>query len=111
MKSAQKLWHISGGVSCNHELRERMRIACEEAGLKFVSARPELCTDNAAMIAFVALLRLQAGFTSHVEEDIDPNLALVGSQLADAIVGRYQANTRVRADNSRVHAALCFFAE
>ncbi len=70
---------LSGGVSCNRELRERMRSACEEAGLKFVSAKPELCTDNAAMIAFVALLRLQAGFTSPVDEDIDPNLALVGS--------------------------------
>ena len=74
-----KVVAMSGGVSCNRELRERMRIACEEAGLKFVSAKPELCTDNAAMIAFVALLRLQAGFTSRVEEDIDPNLALVGS--------------------------------
>ena len=72
-----KVVAISGGVSCNLKLRERMRIACEETGLKFVSAKPELCTDNAAMIAFVALLRLQAGFTSHVEEDIDPNLALV----------------------------------
>ena len=69
-----KVVAISGGVSCNHELRERMQIACEEARLKFVSAKPELCTDNAAMIAFVALLRLQAGFTSRVEEDIDPNL-------------------------------------
>jgi N6-L-threonylcarbamoyladenine synthase len=67
---------VSGGVSCNCELRERMRIACEEAGLKFVSAKPELCTDNAAMIAFAAMLRLQAGFGSRVEEDIDPNLAL-----------------------------------
>ena len=74
-----KIVAISGGVSCNRELRERMRSACEEAGLKFVSAKPELCTDNAAMIAFVALLRLQAGFTSRVEEDIDPNLALVAS--------------------------------
>jgi N6-L-threonylcarbamoyladenine synthase len=70
---------ISGGVSCNRELRERMRSACEEAGLKFVSANPELCTDNAAMIAFVALLRLQAGFASPIDEDIDPNLALIGS--------------------------------
>jgi N6-L-threonylcarbamoyladenine synthase len=74
-----KVVTVSGGVSCNRELRERMRIACEEADLKFISARPELCTDNAAMIAFVALLRWQAGFASRVEEDIDPNLALVVS--------------------------------
>jgi hypothetical protein len=29
------------------------------------------------MIAFAALLRLQAGFESQVTEEIDPNLALV----------------------------------
>jgi N6-L-threonylcarbamoyladenine synthase len=70
---------VSGGVSCNSELRERLCSACNEAHLKFLAAVPELCTDNAAMIAFAALLRLQNGFTSRVEEDIDPNLALVGS--------------------------------
>ena len=67
---------LSGGVSCNRELREQMRVACNKAGLKFVSAKPELCTDNAAMIAFAALLRLRAGFASSVEDEIDPNLAL-----------------------------------
>jgi tRNA A37 threonylcarbamoyltransferase TsaD len=35
-----------------------------------------LCTDNAAMIAFAAMLRLQRGFQSSVTEEIDPNLAL-----------------------------------
>ena len=67
---------LSGGVSCNRELRERMRAACDKAGLKFVSAKPELCTDNAAMIAFAASLRLRAGFASSVADEIDPNLAL-----------------------------------
>ncbi len=70
---------LSGGVSCNRELRERLSVACEKKGVKFVSAAPELCTDNAAMIAFVASLRLRAGIASRVDEDIDPNLALVGS--------------------------------
>jgi N6-L-threonylcarbamoyladenine synthase len=44
--------------------------------LKFLSAKPELCTDNAAMIAFVASLRLALGLSSSVGEEIDPNLAL-----------------------------------
>jgi N6-L-threonylcarbamoyladenine synthase len=74
-----KVVTVSGGVSCNRELRERLRVACEEAGLEFLTAKPELCTDNAAMIAFVASLRLQAGFASRVDEDIDPNLALARS--------------------------------
>jgi N6-L-threonylcarbamoyladenine synthase len=54
-----------------------MREACTRKGIEFKSAEPWLCTDNAAMIAFAALLRLQAGFESQVTEEIDPNLALV----------------------------------
>ena len=68
---------MSGGVSCNQELRQQMRAACARKGIEFKSAEPWLCTDNAAMIAFTALLRLQAGFESQVTEEIDPNLALV----------------------------------
>ena len=67
---------ISGGVSCNQELRRQMRDASSRKGIEFKSAEPWLCTDNAAMIAFAALLRLRAGFESHVTEEIDPNLAL-----------------------------------
>jgi N6-L-threonylcarbamoyladenine synthase len=71
-----KVVTLSGGVSCNHELREQMRLACEQAKLKFLSAAPGLCTDNAAMIAFAALLRLRRDLVSRVEEEIDPNLAI-----------------------------------
>jgi N6-L-threonylcarbamoyladenine synthase len=67
---------LSGGVSCNRQLHEQLRAASEKAGLKFLSAKPELCTDNAAMIAFAALLRLQNGFESGIEQEIDPSLAL-----------------------------------
>ena len=65
---------ISGGVSCNQELRRRMRDASSRKGIEFKSAEPWLCTDNAAMIAFAALLRSRAGFESQVTEEIDPNL-------------------------------------
>jgi N6-L-threonylcarbamoyladenine synthase len=68
---------MSGGVSCNQELRRQMRDASSRKGIEFKSAEPWLCTDNAAMIAFAALLRLRAGFESQVTEEIDPNLALV----------------------------------
>jgi N6-L-threonylcarbamoyladenine synthase len=67
---------VSGGVSCNQELRKQLSDACARDGLAFKSAEPWLCTDNAAMIAFAALLRLRAGFRSDVTEEIDPNLAL-----------------------------------
>jgi N6-L-threonylcarbamoyladenine synthase len=65
---------VSGGVSCNQELRRQLHEACTRKGFEFKSAEPWLCTDNAAMIAFAALLRLQAGFRSKITEEIDPNL-------------------------------------
>jgi N6-L-threonylcarbamoyladenine synthase len=67
---------ISGGVSCNEQLRRQLAHACVREGFAFKSAETWLCTDNAAMIAFAAMLRLQAGFESAVIEDINPNLAL-----------------------------------
>ena len=79
--SAAKKCHVglltvSGGVSCNQELRSQLGEACVRGGFEFKSAEPWLCTDNAAMIAFAALLRLQAGCQSEVTEEIDPNLVL-----------------------------------
>jgi N6-L-threonylcarbamoyladenine synthase len=67
---------VSGGVSCNQELRKQLGEACVREGFEFKNPEPWLCTDNAAMIAFAALLRLQAGFESKVTEEIDPNLGL-----------------------------------
>jgi N6-L-threonylcarbamoyladenine synthase len=68
---------VSGGVSCNQELRRELREACAREKLEFKTAEPRLCTDNAAMIAFAAMSRLQKGLGSSVTEEIDPNLALV----------------------------------
>jgi N6-L-threonylcarbamoyladenine synthase len=68
---------VSGGVSCNSRLREAMRAACDARGIECLFAEPALCTDNAAMIGYVAALRLAAGDTSPLSADIDPNLRLV----------------------------------
>ena len=68
---------VSGGVSCNRALRRQMSDACTRSGFGLKTAETRLCTDNAAMIAFAAMLKLQAGASSSVTEEIDPNLALV----------------------------------
>ncbi len=67
---------LSGGVSCNRALRENLRAACQKNGIKFLVAEPWLCTDNAAMIAFAAMLRLENRIVSDLAEEIDPNLPL-----------------------------------
>ncbi|MEP6811088.1 MAG: tRNA (adenosine(37)-N6)-threonylcarbamoyltransferase complex transferase subunit TsaD [Chthoniobacterales bacterium] len=67
---------LSGGVSCNAELRVQLAKACAAAGLRFLAAPPSLSTDNAVMIAFAARWRFEAGFTSRITDEIDPNLSL-----------------------------------
>jgi N6-L-threonylcarbamoyladenine synthase len=74
--AGKKLVTVSGGVSGNRSLREQMSLGCERAGLKLHFAPPRLCTDNAAMIAFAASLRLTRGETSPLTTEINPNLAL-----------------------------------
>nr|MBA3830641.1 tRNA (adenosine(37)-N6)-threonylcarbamoyltransferase complex transferase subunit TsaD [Chthoniobacterales bacterium] len=39
-------------------------------------AATRLCTDNAAMIAFAAMLHLERGEATPLTTEIDPNLAL-----------------------------------
>jgi len=68
---------LSGGVSCNDALRKSLRGACDRNGIELIVAEPWLCTDNAAMIAFAAMQRLNSGDVSDLAEEIDPNLALV----------------------------------
>ena len=67
---------ISGGVSLNSGLRDAFTRACHARGLELLLASPAWCTDNAAMIAAVAQLALEAGVTTPMHEDINPNLAL-----------------------------------
>ena len=75
-QTGSRLLTLSGGVSCNRALRENLRAACQKNGIEFLVAEPWLCTDNAAMIAFAAMLRLEKRFVSNLAEEIDPNLAL-----------------------------------
>ena len=79
-KQRADLVTVSGGVSCNGELRRQLAEACKRNGFELKTAEARFCTDNAAMIAFAAMLKLQNGITSSVTEEIDPNLALVNAR-------------------------------
>ncbi|WP_395753493.1 tRNA (adenosine(37)-N6)-threonylcarbamoyltransferase complex transferase subunit TsaD [Prosthecobacter sp.] len=76
-QSREKLVTVSGGVSCNRGLRTALTARCAKEGLQLLLARPDLCTDNAGMIAFAAAQRFSIGHTSPLEADVDPNLSLV----------------------------------
>jgi N6-L-threonylcarbamoyladenine synthase len=73
----EKLVTVSGGVSCNRGLRDKLATRCQREGLTLLLARPELCTDNAGMIAYAAMQRFKLGQSSPLTADVDPNLPLV----------------------------------
>jgi N6-L-threonylcarbamoyladenine synthase len=52
---------VAGGVGANAQLREALNAAASADGFRVFYPEPELCTDNGAMIAYAAALRLQSG--------------------------------------------------
>jgi N6-L-threonylcarbamoyladenine synthase len=52
---------VAGGVGANRLLREQLQQDCRALGAKVHYPEPELCTDNGAMIAMAAAMRLNAG--------------------------------------------------
>lgn len=76
-RSGHRLIALSGGVSLNQALRGAFAAACRRHRIELAVAPPALCTDNAAMIAFAALLRHLAGERTPLDADVHPNLPLV----------------------------------
>lgn len=52
---------VAGGVGANQSLREQLNIACERRGVRVHYPELHLCTDNGAMIAMAAAMRLESG--------------------------------------------------
>ena len=52
---------VAGGVGANRDLRGQLDAACAKRGVRVHYPELHLCTDNGAMIAMAAAMRLQAG--------------------------------------------------
>ena len=52
---------VAGGVGANKQLRAALDAKARQSGFDVYYPEPELCTDNGAMIAFAAALRIKAG--------------------------------------------------
>jgi N6-L-threonylcarbamoyladenine synthase len=52
---------VAGGVGANRSLREQLDAACAKRGVRVHYPELHLCTDNGAMIAMAAAMRLQSG--------------------------------------------------
>ena len=57
---------VAGGVAANKEVRNRLETMCVENSWQLVAPPPELCTDNAAMVAWAAYERFERGESSDV---------------------------------------------
>ncbi|MDH5210290.1 MAG: tRNA (adenosine(37)-N6)-threonylcarbamoyltransferase complex transferase subunit TsaD [Betaproteobacteria bacterium] len=55
---------VAGGVGANRRLRAALDERAKAQGFDVVYPEPELCTDNGAMIALAAALRLRAGLAA-----------------------------------------------
>jgi len=67
---------LGGGVVANTRLRELMSERSERHGLELMIPPPELCTDNAAMIACAGHYRLARGEITGLDVGADPSLPL-----------------------------------
>jgi N6-L-threonylcarbamoyladenine synthase len=52
---------VAGGVGANRELRRQLNALCDKARVRVHYPELHLCTDNGAMIAMAAAMRLQSG--------------------------------------------------
>jgi len=54
---------VAGGVGANKNLREQLNAACAKRKVRVHYPELHLCTDNGAMIAMAAAMRLQSGLS------------------------------------------------
>ncbi|CAL4318390.1 tRNA (adenosine(37)-N6)-threonylcarbamoyltransferase complex transferase subunit TsaD [Buchnera aphidicola] len=67
---------LAGGVSANDSLREKIKQMAIRCKSQVFYVKPELCTDNGAMIAYVGMLRFKERKSSTLNIFVNPNWLL-----------------------------------
>lgn len=73
---ASPTFAVAGGVSANMDIRAALETVCAENDVRFLAPPLELCTDNAAMIAWAGLERFRAGKTDDMSLSARPRWPL-----------------------------------
>ncbi|MFN5917862.1 MAG: tRNA (adenosine(37)-N6)-threonylcarbamoyltransferase complex transferase subunit TsaD, partial [Planctomycetota bacterium] len=64
---------VGGGVAANRQFREQLAQACQSQGVQLLIAKPQWCTDNAAMGA-LAWEKIRRGQFDGLDLDVQPGL-------------------------------------
>ncbi|MFC1664482.1 tRNA (adenosine(37)-N6)-threonylcarbamoyltransferase complex transferase subunit TsaD [Pseudomonadota bacterium] len=67
---------VAGGVGANQLLRQRFSETANKKGFEVLYPRPEFCTDNGAMIAYTASLRLRQGEKTPAGFEVHPRWSI-----------------------------------
>lgn len=67
---------VAGGVAANHSIRAALEALAMARGVRFVAPPLWLCTDNAAMIGWAGVERLEAGLTDALDVPARPRWPL-----------------------------------
>lgn len=86
MQTGLKRLVVAGGVGANRLLREQLNAACAKRNVRVHYPELHLCTDNGAMIAMAAAMRLAAGTqaaTTTYAFDVKPRWPLDALRLEE----------------------------
>ncbi|RZL52169.1 MAG: tRNA (adenosine(37)-N6)-threonylcarbamoyltransferase complex transferase subunit TsaD, partial [Variovorax sp.] len=79
---------VAGGVGANALLRSQLKAACRQRGIRVHYPELHLCTDNGAMIAMAAAMRLQSGMQQANDDyafDVKPRWPLDALERLDDV--------------------------
>lgn len=85
LSPARPVLAVAGGVAANAALRARLMKVCATAGVAFSAPPMALCTDNAAMIGYAGIVRMEAGGADGLDLSARPRWPL--DAAAPAMLG------------------------